>query len=1065
MFRELPPSKTGVRFNNKLEESRDFNVIKYGYFYNGGGVACGDLNNDGWPDLFFTGNLVPNKLYLNTGKSGFEFEDITEKAGLAGADGWNTGASLVDINQDGWLDIYVCRSAANNPLLRKNRLYINNRDLTFTEQSAQYGLDDPAYSTQAVFFDYDKDGDADCFILNHSLQEYAGFSAAQPHFKKKQDKNYGSRLLRNDNGRFTDVTDSSGLISNVLSFGLGVAVSDFNRDGWPDLYISNDYNEEDYCYINNKDGSFTESLRESFDHTSLFSMGSDAADINNDGWPDLVTLDMLPKPNERLKITSGDDNYKKYSALIENGFYEQSMRNMLQLNKGLKSADSGQPTFTELGQFAGISNTDWSWAALCADFDLDGQKDIFITNGYARDYTNMEFLNYTVAAQTKARESGKSVNEMEVIANMPSIEATNFLFRNEGQARFSDVSQQWGMTNPSLSNGAVYADLDRDGDLDLVVSNVNATASILENTLAHPDNRFLKVDLTALPAASAIGASVQVFTGGEVQAQEFYPVRGFQSCMYLPLTFGLGEAAAADSVVIYWPSGVATHYAGVGAGRTLTPAPTDQPGRVWIATAGRPDEMDVRDFPFAHQEDTKNDFDFQPLLPFMLSYQGPGLACSADGWVYACGARNQAGGLFRFEGGRFVPAPQEALTADAAYEDAGAVFFDADNDGDQDLLVVSAGFQLEPGSALLSPRLYRNDGGRWVKASGALPDDLRISAGPVCALDADGDGAPDIFIGSRVRPGSYPMADHSVLLYNDGKGAFRDKNRHLALNLGMVTGAVAADPDGDGKPDLLVSREWGTVAWLKNRNGAFDPTHVTDLTPNGLWYGLLAGDFDRDGHVDLICGNLGLNNQFAALSDAGTAMYAAPFLGASKVIPILTYFQEGKEYTFAARDELFSALPPLKKNFTDYTSYAAATVQDIFGQELSKAEKRTADELKTCYISIQDGRAVVHDLPEEAQFAPVFTALAADLNGDGFDDLILGGNITKTRVRIGRMDANHGQAYYNDGSGGFSYHSDLQIRGDMRDLKLFNTQNNAFILAGVNNAAVRQIRINPQPVE
>lgn len=482
LFEKLSSSKTNITFNNALQESPDFNVLKYSYFYNGGGVAAGDFNNDGLTDLYFTGNLKANKLYLNRGN--FSFEDVTDKAGVGAADGWNTGVSLVDINADGWLDVYVCRSAASSPKLRRNLLFINNKNGTFTDKAADYGLDDPGYSTQAAFFDYDRDGDLDCFLLNHSVQEFAGFSRIISTYKQQTNPDYTSKLYQNQNGKFTDVSALAGLVSNVLSFGLGVAVSDFNDDGWPDLYVSNDYNENDYLYINQQNGSFRESVRDAMGHTSLYSMGSDAADINNDGRMDLLTLDMLPERNERIKLTSGDDNYDKYEQLLRAGFHHQTMRNMVQLNVG---QEGNLPIFSEIGQFAGVSNTDWSWAGLFADFDNDGWKDLFVTNGYARDYTNMEFLKFTMDEQLNARETGKPSDPMAVIAKMPSINEPNYIFRNRSgdpggaSLRFENETTDWGFEAPTQSNGAVYADLDNDGDLDLVVNNVNAEAGIYQN--------------------------------------------------------------------------------------------------------------------------------------------------------------------------------------------------------------------------------------------------------------------------------------------------------------------------------------------------------------------------------------------------------------------------------------------------------------------------------------------------------------------------------------------------------------------------------------------------------
>ena len=1059
-FTALPSSHTGIDFANNLSESADFNVLKYGYFYNGGGVACADFNNDGWLDLYFTGNLASNKLYLNKGTDGFSFEDVTEKSRTAAADGWNTGVSIADVNADGLPDIYVCRSAAQNARLRRNLLFINHSDGVFTEEAAKYGLDDPSFSSQAVFFDLDLDGDLDCFILNHSVQEYAGFGAALPQMKKTSNPDYASRLMRNDNGKFVDVTDNSGLISNVLSFGLGVAVSDFNLDGFPDLYISNDYNEEDYLYLNLGNGKFTEQMRACFDHVSLFSMGSDAADLNNDGWPDLVTLDMLPHSNERIKMTSGDDNYQKYNALVSNGFYYQSMRNMLHLNTGnfgRTPEGTATPLFSECGQIAGTSNTDWSWAAICQDFDLDMHKDLFITNGYARDYTNMEFLNYTMDVQTKARQ-GVPVNEMEVIANMPAINTPNYLFLQEGPMNFSDRTTSWGLQQPLMSNGALAADFDRDGDLDLVLNNVNAPASVYRNeTRQTGANNFLRVDFTGIPGAAALGAKVYVVAKGVRQMQEFWPSRGFQSSMYAPLIFGLGNAGTADSVIVIWSNQSVSTKTAVAANTEVKPDPAQAKPYAFSSKAmsyADPDWKAER-FPFVHREDLQNDFSIQPLIPFMPSFHGPRIATDESGNIpmaYFCGAAGQAGQLFALKTQGIQPVLQPALDADAAFEDADAVFADVDGDADADLIVVSAGYHLPTGSPLLAARLYRNENGSFRREPEAFSGGALMSASVVRTLDADGDGDLDVFVGAACQPGNFPVSVPSMLWLNDGMGKFYPDN--TSLDWGLVTDAVVRDWDGDGDADIAVSRMFGTVALALLENGAF---RIQDVTDTGMWIHLNGGDFNRDGTPELIAGNWGLNHQLAAVTDNGLGLYHARFFGADKIIPVLTFFQNGQEYTFAARDELLSATPRLKKTFSNYTSFSNATIVDIFGAELSKAVHQTARELRSVRIDISQGKSVVTPLPVEAQVSPLFASAIADFNGDGLEDLAIGGNLTHTRVRIGKIDANHGQVWINDGKGSFSLQNHLGLRGDNQSMAWIASRR--WLLAGMNGQQAEYFRL------
>lgn len=726
LFTLLPAGKTGIDFNNFIEEDESENVLNYGYFYNGGGVAAADFNNDGLTDLYFTGNMVANKLYLNKGD--FEFEDVSEKSGTNLNVGWKTGVSLVDINDDGWIDIYVCRAGAQDPRLRTKLLYVNNGKTadgipTFTEKASQYGLDDKSYTTQAVFFDYDRDGDTDCFLLNHSVQKYAGFSNLLGSYRQQRNDLYGNKMLRNDGGKFVNVTDSTGIVSNVLSFGLGVNVNDFNNDGWPDLYISNDYNENDYLYINQQNGRFKEVIRDATGHVSLYSMGTDAADINNDGLADILTLDMLPASNERIKLTAGDDNFDKYQQLLRAGFHDQSMRNMLQLNNGVNA--DGTPVFSEIGQLAGISNTDWSWAALMADFDNDGWKDIFITNGYARDYTNMEFLKYSTDLQVKAGQGKRAPSQIEIIAEMPPINEPNYIFQNQKNLTFSKKMTEWGFEDKSQSNGAIYADLDNDGDLDLVTNNVNQKAFVYRNNSeTKATNNYLDVKLESPEYAFLAGTKVVVYAGSLTQTQHFIPVRGFQSAMWGPVHFGLGTGKIVDSLLVTWADGKMQRIVKpTGATLKVRYADAkvpDQQSEVPVKTMWQPANL----LDFTHTEDVRNDFRIQTLLPAMLSFQGPHLAkadLNADGTgdFYIGGARGQSGALFISEKGKYRKVVQPAFENDAAFEDGKATFFDADGDGDADLLVTSAGYELNAGDPLLLPRLYINEKGSWKK--GTLP--------------------------------------------------------------------------------------------------------------------------------------------------------------------------------------------------------------------------------------------------------------------------------------------------------------------------------------------------------
>ncbi|AQG80054.1 VCBS repeat-containing protein [Spirosoma montaniterrae] len=1074
LFEKLSSSETNITFTNALTESADFNVLKYSYFYNGGGVAAGDFNNDGLTDLYFTGNLTANKLYLNKGD--FDFEDITEKAGVGAADGWNTGVSLVDINADGWLDIYVCRSAASNPRLRRNLLFINNGrkalpngeglgGVTFSEKAADYGLDDPGYSTQAAFFDYDRDGDLDCFLLNHSVQEYAGFSRMIGDFKQQNNPDYASKLFQNQGGKFVDVSASSGLVSNVLSFGLGVAVSDFNNDGWLDLYVSNDYNENDYLYINQQNGrsgtpAFRESVRDAMGHTSLYSMGSDAADVNNDGLIDLLTLDMLPERNERIKLTSGDDNYDKYEQLLRAGFHHQTMRNMLQVNMG---EEGSVPVFSEIGQLAGVSNTDWSWAALFADFDNDGWKDLFVSNGYARDYTNMEFLKFTMDEQLKAKQTGQPADEMAVIAKMPAINEPNYLYRNAGNLTFDNKTADWGFDEPSQSNGAVYADLDNDGDLDLVVNNVNAEAGIYKNqTDKKAASRSLTIQLRSPNPAALVGARVSVWAAGRMQVQEFMPVRGFQSAMYGPLVFGLGKTARADSVRIRWADGKTQQVQpGTGVQLAVRYAPTEQAAEPPIAKVNW---QRVSLLDWTNAEPAVNDFKIQPLLPYKLSTTGPRFAtgdANGDGQtdLFVGGGRGQGGQVFVQQAGRLVPMPQPALQADNACQDAGADWFDADSDGDFDLIVVSTGYELPPNDPRLQARLYLNNG-RGQLSKALLPD-LRVSASCVRVADIDQDGDRDVFVGARVTPGHYPESPESRLLINDGKGTFTDvTTQHPALRtLGMVTDAAFADLDRDGKPELVVATDFGPVQMLSWKNGRLNAYNsgLSELT--GCWNRLLVQDFDGDGWPDIVAGNAGLNSQLRATPTQPLTLYGIENAAGTR-LPMLATYEGGKLYPFNARDEMLDQVGTLRKKFTDYTHYANATITDLFStDELAKALKAQAAQLQTVLLHNQKGRFVAKPLPIEAQFAPVYALTTTDVNHDGRPDLLIGGNREHNRVRLGKSDANRGQLFLNVGKGQFRYVpmplSGLLWNGDVRDLAAVQIGGKTALLVGATNQPVR----------
>ncbi len=1078
-FTLLSPKTTGIDFKNLVQETKEFNVLTYGYLYNGGGVSIGDVNNDSLPDIYFTGNMVGSHLYINKGN--FEFEEIAKEAGVFAEGLWNTGTTMADVNADGLLDIYVCRSAAPDPAKRKNLLFINNGpssnsgQVTFTEKADEYGVADSGYSTQAAFFDYDKDGDLDLYVLNHSTQEYAGFGQITASLKNRKNQAYTDKLYRNEGGIFKDVSQEAGLTSNVLGFGLGLAVSDINGDDWLDIYVSNDYNEQDYLYINNQDGTFYENLENVVGHTSLFSMGSDIADINNDGYTDIMTLDMLPEGNARQKMVSGPDNYDKYQLLVASGFYNQTMRNMLHLN------NEGQ-SFSEIGQFSGVSNTDWSWASLFADLDNDGFKDIFITNGYKRDYTNMDFMNYAVQEKLKENQTGKQTAIMELLENIPSTIEENYTYRNNGNLTFTKVNAEWGLDQKSLSNGAAYADLDNDGDVDLVVNNIEEEAFVYRNNSEKfNDNHYLKIQLKGDDKNTfGIGSKVTVHIGEQKLVQELIPSRGYQSSVDYALVFGLGNAEQVDSLTVAWPDSRGQVLTGIKAGQTLV-IKQDESEEVIkkVSPSAQRYFTDVSQdslVPFIHKENNYIDFKREQLLPHKLSTQGPKMAkgdVNGDGLedVFIGGAKESPGELLvqTVEGG--FKTKKAAFDADSGSEDIGALFFDADNDGDLDLYVVSGSNEFEIDAPELQDRLYINNGkGGFTKSSTSLPQ-MSVSASCVTANDFDNDGDQDLFVGGKGIPGQYPRATRSYLLENDGKGNFKDITVSVSAALespGMVTDAIWTDFNGDGKADLMLVGEFMAIRAFENIGG-----ELTELTANsglkdtqGWWNRIEEGDFDNDGDTDYIVGNFGLNSQLKASPDEPVQIYYKDFDNNGSLDPILTSYIMGESYPVFSKDDLLGQLSGLKRKYVNYSDYADQKITDVFtSEELSDAQILEAKNFATSYIeNLGDNRFKVTPLPTPAQFAPIYGILIQDLNADGNLDVILAGNFFGTRVKYGRYDANKGLLLIGNGKGNFkpvsTQESGLNIDGEVRDitsLKLVDGEE--LILFARNNMGVKTYKV------
>ena len=1070
VFTLLDSKTTGINFNNISVENEQINILTYEYMYNGGGVAIGDINNDGLKDIYFTSNNQENKLYLNKGN--MKFEDITAAAGVGCKEGWKTGVTMVDINGDGLLDIYVCKSADANPEHRRNILLINNGNLTFTNKAKEYGLDDAGYSTQAAFFDYDNDGDLDMFLLNHSLIEVSNTIGINPMLRDVRDPYYSDKLFRNDNGVFTDVSETAGITGGMANYGLGIAVSDINNDGWQDVYVTNDYAENDHIYINNKNGTFSDSVHTMLDHMSNFSMGVDIADFNSDGLPDICTLDMLPEDNKRQKLLFGPNEYDKFNLFVKTGLHYQYMRNMLQLN-------NGDGSFSEIGQLAGVSNTDWSWAPLIADYDNDGYPDLFVSNGYKLDVTNMDFLKYKAdigIKKSKGKREESKTPKLDILKQVPRSKFQNYIFRNSGDLTFKNVTKEWGLDHDVLNNGAAYADLDNDGDLDLVTNNMNQEAFIYKNNTNDLfGNNYLSLRLKGEGMNKfGIGAKVKVYFDGRVAFKEANPTRGFQSSVDFDLLIGLGKSTSADSIQIIWPLGKTETIKAVKANQVVELSEknavknyhyTSPSHNTYFVADGK------QPLSFLHREDDFIDFGIQSFLPGLLSTQGPHMAkadVNGDGLddIFIGGASGQPGALFiQGRDGTFRNTNQAAFLPDSLSEDTDACFFDADGDNDMDLFVVSGGYVFKEGSPELQTRLYLNDGKGNFSLKPNAAANIYVNASCVRSADVDGDGDIDVFVGGRVIPGKYPETPKSYLLVNDGKGNFTDETATLApglQNAGMVTDAIWVDLNNDKQKDLIVVGEWMPIKVFTNEKGK-----LTDNTKmyfssgtNGWWNRIYADDFDKDGDLDFIVGNRGLNTQVKVSGEQPCTMFYKDFDGNGSIDGVMCYYIQGKSYPALSRDEMVEQMPVLRKKFNDYASYSTATINDLFSpKELSTAKKLIADNMATCYIENKgNGKFEIRALPVQAQFSPVYAITSLDVNKDGNQDLLLGGNFEKTRVSIGKFDANHGMLFLGDGKGNFKYVpqtlSGFSVRGDVRDIQVVKIKEKTAVLFSKSNGPV-----------
>lgn len=1059
----VPQNETGIHFENKLTEDEHFNIIKYLYFYNGGGVAAGDVNNDGLPDLYFTANQLPDRLYLNKGN--FHFEDVTAAAGLfddnQSGHRWKTGVSMADVNADGWLDIYVCEVGHYKSVNGRNRLYINNGNGTFTESAEAFGLAFKGYGQQSVFFDYDLDGDLDCFLLNHSVHSAASYAPAER--RHLRDPQASDRLFRNDNGRFTDATEEAGILGGAMSYGLGVAVAYLNADIRPDIYVCNDFHENDYLYLN-QGNAFSENISKTTGHTTTFSMGVDAADLNNDGRTDLLSLDMKPWDAYVLMASAGADPWNLFSGKLNFGYHVQYPHNALQLNLGRNPQEPTLPLFAETGQMAAIDATDWSWSVLLQDFDLDGRTDIFITNGIWRRPNDLDYLRFA-----SNEEVQRNATDQQLAQQMPPGLVPNVAFRNAGGGFypiFENVAEKWGLHLNGCSNGAAWADLDADGDPDLVVNNLNAAATIYKNTAADGQlGNWLRVQCRG-PQGNrfGIGARVEVFAQGLYQQKELFTVRGWQSSVEPILLFGLGSAAVIDSLRISWPGGATQTLHDVKANQTLTLHFDEAKQENFeAASANAPLLTATPNAAFSQQpmhiENKFVDFNVEPLMPWMLSAEGPPLAVSTRmgkglAGFYLGGAKGQPGQLWLDVKGQWVPTVQPAFQENFLHEDTDATFFDADNDGDEDLYVVSGGGEYPEGAQLLQDRLYRNDGlANFALVAEALPN-LALNGSCVVAADFDDDADQDLFVGSRSVPGSYGLAPRSVFLRNDGKGLFTEDTafwNHHPADLGMVTDAVWL-PEARL---LVVAGEWMPLTFLFFEEGKI--VRKEEQAP-GLWQTLHAADLDGDADTDLLAGNLGLNTDLRASDHQPLELFVSDYDDNGATEPIITLYRQGRRQVLVSKDDLVSRLPSMKKRFVKYSDYAAATFEDIFDEEkLKSTHHLRAVELRSCWLEHTSEGFVMHALPAALQVAPILAFCTPDLNADGLPEILAGGNRYRVQPYIGRFDASFGCLLRNEGKGQFRAllpeESGFYAPGELRSIKwLTNGSGTPFVLVARNNA-------------